>query len=343
MAKQTVRVAVSLLLTGALLAVFLWNVNLHDVATALERANRWWLLASILLALASYWLRAVRWGMILRPVGPTRHASLVLVTAVGYAAMTLLPARMGDLVRPVLIARRDRLPLSGAFASIVTERLFDLFTVVLFFLLFVFFPPAMSLGPRARHDLQVLTVTGYAIGAGLALGSLALLALFKYQEAFIDRITRPLGALVPKWREPVQHFLHHFLEGLKILQRPRDLLATLAMSVLLWWLIYWQVKAVLLAFGLALPLAVGYLIVTLGVIGLAIPTPGGVGGFHKGVQLGLTLFFGVGLDRATGIAIAYHATCFLPITVIGLFCLPVLGISLRETTRLAADAPALEE
>ncbi|NOZ79984.1 MAG: flippase-like domain-containing protein [Acidobacteria bacterium] len=343
MGKNSLRVGISLALMVVLLVFFLWNVNLADVAKTLEDANPWWMLAAVGIALVSYWLRAVRWGMILRPVGHARHSSLVIVTAVGYAAMTLLPARMGDIVRPLLLARRDRLVVSGTLASIVTERLFDLWSVLVFFLLFVFFPPAMTMTAKARHDLHLLSLTGYVLGAGLILGSLAALGMFRYQERFIAWITRPIGRFIPRWHQPVQHFLYHFLEGLKVLQRPRDLVETLAMSLLLWWLIFWQVKAVLLAFGLAMPLRAGYLIVTLAVIGLAIPTPGGIGGFHKGVQLGLASFFGVGLDRATGIAIAYHASCFLPITVIGLLCLPLLHISLKEATTLTAQRPVVED
>lgn len=336
--KRTVRVVVSLVLMVALLAFFLWNVNLAEVANTLENANPWLILAAFALALFSYWLRAIRWGMILRPVGRTRHSSLVMVTGVGYAAMTLLPARMGDLVRPILLAQRDRLPTSGALASILTERLFDLWSVVFFFLIFVFFPPQMSLLGEAQHYLDVLTLTGYLLGAGLILGSLFLLALFEYQERFVELVTRPVARVRASWQRPVANFLNHFMNGLRVLKRPRDLAATLAMSVALWWVIYWQVKVTFLAFGLDLPLRATFLIVTLAVIGLAIPTPGGVGGFHKGTQIGLTLFFGVELNRATGIAIAYHLTCFLPITVVGLLCLPLLGLSLRDTTRLANGA-----
>jgi uncharacterized membrane protein YbhN (UPF0104 family) len=114
---------------------------------------------------------------------------------------------------------------------------------------------------------------------------------------------------------------------------------TTAASLFMWWVICWQVRFTLLAFDVDLPLRAAYLIVTMAVIGLAVPTPGGVGGFHKATQVGLTLFFGVGLNEATGIAIAYHAICFVPITIIGLLCLPLLGVNLREVdTASALDA-----
>jgi uncharacterized membrane protein YbhN (UPF0104 family) len=93
----------------------------------------------------------------------------------------------------------------------------------------------------------------------------------------------------------------------------------------------------LVAFDIDLPLRAAFLLVTLAVIGLAVPTPGGVGGFHKATQVGMTMFFGIGLNKATGVAIAYHAICFLPITVVGLLCLPLLGVNLREVEAMSTE------
>jgi uncharacterized membrane protein YbhN (UPF0104 family) len=133
------------------------------------------------------------------------------------------------------------------------------------------------------------------------------------------------------------------MDGLRVLQRPRDLAVTMVGSLILWYVIFWQVKLTLMAFDVDLPLRASFLLVALSVIGLAIPTPGGVGGFHKATQVGLTVFFAVEINRATAIAIAHHAICFLPITVIGLCCLPLLGMSLSDASRATAEeSPAKE-
>jgi hypothetical protein len=154
--------------------------------------------------------------------------------------------------------------------------------------------------------------------------------MFRYQERFVEILTRPVVRIRASWQQPIANFFNHFLDGLRVIQRPRDLLITTVASLVMWYVICWQVSMTLLAFHVDLPVRAAYLIVTLAVIGLAVPTPGGVGGFHKATQIGLTTFFGIGLDQATGIAIAYHAICFVPITIIGLLCLPLLGVSLRE-------------
>lgn len=341
MKSPAVRIAVSLVLMIALLALFLWNVDFDEMMRSLKHANPWLIALAALLALVSYFARVVRWVLILRPVARVRLLSATLATAVGYAAITLLPARMGDIIRPVLLAKRDRFPVSAGLASILTERVFDLWTVVLFFLVFLIWPPSMvDLDAEALANLHLLQVSGFAVGIGLAVGTLMLLGLFRYQERFVETLSKALARLAPSWREPFANFLNHFLDGLRVLQRPRDLLVTMTASFVLWYIIFWQVKVTLLAFHLDLPLRASFLLVTLAVLGLAIPTPGGVGGFHKATQIGLTTFYGIDLNLATAIAIVYHAICFVPITLIGLLCLPFLGFRLSDVRGIAEEDEA---
>jgi uncharacterized protein (TIRG00374 family) len=212
-----------------------------------------------------------------------------------------------------------------------------MWTVVFFFLIFIIWPPQMAqLDEQARRSLEILSLSGYVVGAGLIVGTLMLIGLFRYQDRFVEIMTRPVGWIGQRWREPATNFLNHFLDGLRVLQRPRDLLITVIASLVLWYVISWQVRVTLLAFHIDLPLRAAFFLVTMAVIGLAVPTPGGVGGFHKATQVGLTMFFGIGLNQATGVAIAYHAICFIPITIIGLLCLPFLGVNLREVETISA-------
>lgn len=330
MARKALRIVFSLALMIGLLALFFWNVDFHEVGQALAHANYLWLAAATLTALLSYWIRVFRWQLILRPVGKTRHSSTLLAMVVGYAGITLLPARMGDILRPVLLAQRDRLSTSATLASTLTERVFDLWSVIVFFLIFLLWPPSMpSLTEEAASHLRILNITGWVVGGGLIVGTGILLGLFRYQDRFIEILTWPLMKIRKSWARPLSHFLHHFMDGLRILQRPRDLIQVLLSSLVIWIIIFLQADFTLFAFGIHLPLRASFLLVTLTVLGLAVPTPGGAGGFHAMLQLGLTGFFAVGVNLATGVAIAYHAVCFYPITLIGLVCIPLFGLSLK--------------
>ncbi len=192
--------------------------------------------------------------------------------------------------------------------------------------------------PEAHSNLEILKISGYVVAGGLFFGICCLLGLFRYQTRFIEIITRPISWIKENWRQPATNFLNHFMDGMRVLKRPLDLTLTVMTSFIMWVVIYWQVNISLRAFDVELPLRASFILITLAIIGMAIPTPGGVGGFHKAIQLGLTGFFAVDYALATAIAIAYHATCFIPITVIGLLCLPVFGLSLRQASQLSTDA-----
>ena len=88
MAKKAVRIGVSLALMVVLLAVFLWNVDLHEVGRSLAGADITMLVAAALVAILAYWMRALRWQFILLPVGRVRHSSALITTAVHAALKT---------------------------------------------------------------------------------------------------------------------------------------------------------------------------------------------------------------------------------------------------------------
>ncbi|MCD4750875.1 MAG: flippase-like domain-containing protein [Thermoanaerobaculales bacterium] len=330
MARRALRIVLSLALATGLMLLFLWNVDLKEMARTLARADVNWVVASILATLLSYWLRVVRWQQILRPAGHVRHSSAVLATAVGYAGIALLPARMGDILRPVLLSRRDKIPTSATLASILTERLFDLWTVVFFLLVFLAWPPPMAyLTADASRQLNLLRLSGWVVGAGLFAGTAFLFVLFRYQNRFVSLVTGPISRFRPAWKDPLNSFFDHFLDGLRVIQRPRDLVLTLGTSMVIWGVIFCQIHFSLMAFGIDLPFRAAFLLVALTIIGMLIPTPGGIGGFHAMIQLGLTAFFAIDPNTAAGLAIGHHAICFVPITVIGLICIPVFGLSLK--------------
>ena len=99
----------------------------------------------------TYAMRAWRWQSLLAPIGPTRFVNAFTTTVIGFAASALLPARAGEVLRPYLLARRERLNPASTFATIMLERLLDLATVLLLFAAFVFtVPPGVISGDPAR-------------------------------------------------------------------------------------------------------------------------------------------------------------------------------------------------
>src|SRR4030095_10690528 len=115
---HTVVIAV---LTAVLLWMFFRNVNLVEAWHAVTHANVPLLIAAIGVTFVTYTLRAHRWRILLSPLGPVRFRTAFRTTVIGFTALFLLPGRVGEILRPYLLARQERLNPASAFAPVVVE------------------------------------------------------------------------------------------------------------------------------------------------------------------------------------------------------------------------------
>src|SRR5205823_5665234 len=128
--KLALRLALSLAVSGLLMWLSLRNADLRAVGRAIASATPWRMLAYAGALLVIHLIRTVRWGILLEPLGHVGFKRLNSASAVGFMLLVLLPLRLGEFARPLLIARPPagagvRLRRSGAMASIVVERIVD--------------------------------------------------------------------------------------------------------------------------------------------------------------------------------------------------------------------------
>jgi uncharacterized protein (TIRG00374 family) len=332
------KTVLSLALAAVLFGYFLWRAPLGEVGQALGRLDWRFLTASVVLSLLSYTIRSLRWGIILRPVGTPRTRDLLGCTAAGFAANTILPARAGELVRPLLLTARSGLPAAATMASILTERLADLATIlVLFACGSVLAADRMTPGAlRPLHSAAALTL------AGLAVFVAVIVVLLRRREAAVEWMVRLLPS---RFRERGRHFLDHVLDGLSVVHDPRQLIRLLLWGLGVWLTAAVQVDMLARAFSIDLGVPGAFILMTVGGLGLAIPTPGGVGGFHAATQFALVRMFGVDVGVATAFALIHHAVCFFPITIAGLSYAGAVGWRLRPVEAPGGDpaTPAVPE
>lgn len=312
------QVAVSLLLAGGLLYLFLRRVEIGPLREAIRSADTRWLWASLAIAISTFVLRALRWTWLLRPVGRVPFWPSFLATAVGFAANNL-PARVGEVIRPALLARMRRLPFSALLASILFERALDGGSVLFFLLLAVLLGIPGSTGGGAAFAMMR---TGALVAAAVfvLLVGAALLLLFR-REAAARLFGRLADRLPAAWQPRVRSAAAAFPEGFASLSSPSLLATVVGSSLLMWLVINAQIYAVMRAFHIVLPFSASFVVTAAAVLGLAVPTPGGIGSYQAAVQYALTRFYGVPLAPASGVAVLAWAVSFLPITLIGLAAL----------------------
>lgn len=294
-----------------LLAYFLSRVPLREIGRQIARVSPGWLLASIIVSLSIFVARALRWTWILRPLARVPFLPAFRATAVGFAANTVLPARAGEVIRPALLARERGLPFPALLASIVFERILDALSQLLFLGIALAAGAGGESGALSSARIRWVVAGIAAVAAGVALFAVVWRAA---TERLLERLFRVLPA---RARPVAMRIAHTFLDGFASLKTPRLALLVAAGSIAMWGIINVQIYCVMRAFDLSLPMTAAFVVTTAGVLGLAVPTPGGVGGYHAAVQFALTDVFRVPLPVATGVALIAHAVSFVPISVIG--------------------------
>lgn len=341
--RTALRAAISLALAALLLVLFLRTLDFAAVGRAIAHAHVGWLaLATGAGLIGTPLVRSWRWALLLRKAGRPSALQLNSATSIGFAASTLLPARAGEIVRPVVLARTAGLPVAPCLASIALERLIDLVTVIVLFVVYALGWTPSGMGGDEAGRFELLRRSAFLLGL-LTLSGLAFLGFLAAKRERTDRLLKPLlGPLPAKIGAKAESILVSFLDGLGSLGSLRDALVVTAASLFLWSIIAFQIWATLHAFDLVFPFPVTYFVLTWAVLGLAIPTPGGVGGYHAAVAYSLTGFYGVAKNTAAAFALVSHALSFVPITLIGLVFLVLGGFSLRSlaTEREPSSSPS---
>jgi uncharacterized protein (TIRG00374 family) len=334
--RAHLRTALVLACTVALLALFLRQANLGEVWLEIRRADPAGLFGALAMTGVTYFLRSWRWRVMLRPIGRARLWTAFRTTVIGFAANALLPARAGEVLRPFLLARREGLSATATFATIVLERLLDLVTVLLFFGLFV-----LVADPRTTAADPVLfgsvKVGGMVTTAGSVLGLVVVFLLAGHPERLGNAARRVERVLPARLAHALARTVERFAEGFAVMRRPGPLLQAAALSVPLWLSIAMGIWLVARAFHITMSFAGSFLVMALLTVGVAVPTPGAVGGFHYAFRVGAMAFFGAPAERAVGAAIVLHAIAFLPVTLLGLLFMLQDGLDLGRLRRLASD------
>jgi uncharacterized protein (TIRG00374 family) len=324
------------LIAGLTIGLFAWFVRDADPAGVwmhLRRARVDMSALAVASVAAAYWSRAVRWQQLLKPVGPTRFRTAFRTTVIGFAALGVLPARAGDVLRPYLLAKQEGLSVSATLATIVMERVVDLLVVLILMAVYVHgFADDATLPGGLRGPLDASA----AIGGGLALTLLVVLWLMASHPERLGKLVLLTSRFLSHGlADRLVRLASTFSAGLAVVREPRILVRALAWSFVVWIAGSTEAWAVSRAFGIEMPFTGSFLVQAFLVLGIAVPTPGGVGSFHEAYRWCVVTFFHAPNDRAVAAAIVLHALSFGPVILLGALFMAQDGLSMGRLREMA--------
>ncbi len=330
--SRNMRILLSVLISAVLLWFALKDVEWDKAIEAVRGASYSYVLLMLPITVGTLYIRALRWRVFLGSVGTAPMRTLVSATNIGFMANMVLPLRVGEVLRPVLLSRKEKLPLSGVLGSCLVERIFDMFSILMLFGIAVLW---VDVSDRIQQ-------WGYAL-LSVALAVAAVLAILRFQESLALRLSRRVCDLLPpRFGNGLHRFVEGFVNALAMLDSPTAFLLAFAWSFFLWAVIGSLYVLGFWAFHLDVPLFKGALILTAIVaIAVSVPSaPGFIGSYQLGCVLALGIF-AVPESEALAYSLVLHMTQFVAVIGAGLYSMWKEGMSLRDV-EVPADGQATD-
>ena len=305
--------------------------------TAVRGANPYYLILSLVAIYGCYALRALRWQVFQKNLGESNFWTIYKLTLAGFSAVFLL-GRAGEPVRPLLLARKEKLPIADMFGLYVLERLFDAAaTAVIAGLGLLLYQSHAHQGGTASTLETAARTTGTVLCIGVVGGIAVLVYLRLHGTTLLERGLQ--GWLAAHgWKAGVARIVLGFARGVQTIRTWGDLALTVFYSTAHWFLVLLIYVWVSHSFGgklATIGLGDALLILAFTMVGSAVQVPGVGGGSQAGSIVAYTVIFGVEQEPAFVAAIVVWLITFASCSLAGIPLLIHEGMSLGELRRLA--------
>ena len=305
------------------------KVNFSETVLALKQANYWFVLPNIVFVILGMWIRAVRWKFMINPIKRVTLTSLFRSTLIGFMAINILPARLGEFVRAYSLGTKEKISKSATLATIALERIFDLLALlVVVWLTLLLFPT-----PALVKQIGYLTLF-------IVAGVLILLIFLKTKTNLTVNFLEKIFFFVKKAVfEKVKQIIIRFVSGLAFLDHFGSVLWVFIISLVLWIASALSNYFIFLAFDLHPPIYASFILLITVILGVSLPSsPGFIGTFQLACVVALS-FFKIPKSTAFSFSIILWLCKYVPITFLGLYYFRKEHFSLKKAQMLAANNP----
>lgn len=317
MVKRLLNITVSIIVAGLFIWLAVRGVSLDEVWQQIQQVTLYWVPFFLTVMLGSHYLRAMRWRLLLLHEGKNiPRSTLFAGVMLGYVVNALVP-RLGEISRPVYVAKKQGISTSNVLGTIVIERIFDLFTLLILMFLAVLFLASDTAVVEEIFGLENWTWQTYLLIPAACLLLAAGLWYFYRLLVKLDRDAEVKSTFIQK----MIRFARSFGEGIvsirSVKEWPLFLLQTtgiwggyIIMTFLPFFMMNLQTE-----YGLYIKEAI--LLTMVSAVGVSIPTPGGIGSYHLLIQQSMWLLYDVPLVTALTYATVTHAATVLLVLITG--------------------------
>lgn len=322
MTSTTRNVLVSLGIAAGFLYLAFRSVSLDELGNALANFNAWYLFPAVLISFLLQVFRSYRWQLELSPLEHVPLGRVWVVTSVAYMCINLLPARLGEFVRPWLMSKRSGVTFSNVVGNLVVEKTMDSVCIVFYILV----------GLLTTSDLPAWVRQGATVPATMAAVLVVLvILLWTKGEPFFDRWV--IRYLPERFGVGLKKFVRALLDGMQILPNPRLVAGVFVVSLALWFLPILSSWVAILAFSFDVPFNAALIVFIFIGFGTALPqAPGMIGTYQYACILALGLF---GVEKADALAygIVLNGIQLITLVLQGIVALPLAGVTLDDFRR----------
>jgi len=315
------------------------NFSAAKLLEAVRSANLLYLAAGLVIIYVCYGVRSLRWQVFQRNLGVSHYANILKMTVAGFGAIFLL-GRAGEPVRPLLIARKEKLPVADIFGVYILERLFDAAsTAVIAAIALILFQAQAHTGDTAGRLEAAARTAGTLLFAGILVAIGFLIYLRVHGSIWLEaRLTGWRHA--PGWRSAVARMLIGFVGGVQSIKSWSDLFLTVFYSAVHWFLIVVVYFLTIHSFGgdlHTLTLGDAMLVVAFSLVGSAIQLPAVGGGSQLASFVVLRAIFNVDAASATVAALVLWLVTFACASLVGVPLLLHEGFSLGQLREMGEE------
>ena len=318
--------------------VFIWIAlrqikDWHLFFASFKEIHYWVILPALIGYFSILVFRAWRWHYILKSHLEIKFSSSLIALIICYMANNILPFRAGEVIRAIVLSRREKKAFSPVFATVVIERIFDSLIILVFLAVLLFH---LTIPSDYKNIAIALKKGGIIALAGAVILIVFLYFLYYARERVIGISDRFFSVFGKKIHNFVIQELDKFSQGLIILGNPFRLLVVVGFSFLVWGVNLIPIYYIGVGFGTQISIIGLLLLLFLGAFSAAIPAaPGFWGTFHYITALGINFLGALPQEKALPFAIVLHAFYYFPVLIVGLILAWKEGYSLTELEREA--------